>query len=574
VDSNSPDTGARLSYARGDSDAPLLSGTLAAWVDQAAARWGERDALISRHQDLRYTYRRLRDAVDRVAESLMALGVAPGDRVGIWGRSCVEWTLTQYATAKIGAILVTISPSYRVPEIEHVLRHSGVSVLVASHRESWNQAATMLRQLRRGVGSPGKESTGSLSSLREVVLAAPEFEPGTLSWEAFIDAGLRLGVSSTRDRPSPCQDDAAAILYTSGTTGVPKGATLSHRAILNTGFAVGERLGYGPSDRICLPMPLYHVFGCVLGNVAALTHGSAVVLPSETFEPKACLEAIHAEACTTIYGVPTMFLAQLQHPEFSRYRLTSLRAGLIGGAPCSATLMPQIIEGMHVAELATTYGMTETPPVLQSPPTDSIEDRVSTAGTVLPHVECKIVDAHGHITSRGTPGELCVRGYGVMLGYWEDSRATSLAIDAEGWMHTGDLAVMREDGHVTVIGRAKEMILRGGENVYPREVEEVLLRHPHVRSAHVVGVPDTDYGEEVCAWIQLHEGHTATDQEIRKFCRHHVSPSRIPRYIRFTDTFPMTATGKVQKFRMRQISIDELQLADSEQASIGSVERI
>ena len=550
--------GMTRSYVHGPSHIPLLGETIGECLDRITVACGERDALISCHQRVRYTYSELHREAERIACGLLALGVEPGDRVGIWSPNCAEWLIAQYALAKVGAITVNINPAYRLRELEYALQQSGVSVLIAARRFRDGDYAAMLNEL-----------APKLPSLRTVVYLGPDREQGGITWHDLAVQGESVSKSRLRERESALQfDDSINIQYTSGTTGAPKGATLSHHSILNNGFFVGERLRYTTNDRICLPVPFYHCFGCVLGSLAALTHGSAIVLPAESFDAEACLRAVQEERCTSLYGVPTMFIAQLEHPAFSRYRIDSLRTGIMAGAPCPIDVMRQVTERMHMPEVTICYGMTETSPVsFQSSVDDPLEARVATVGTVHPHIECKIVDPRtGAAVLRGEPGELCTRGYSVMLGYWNDPEATALAIDSARWMHTGDLAAMREDGYVNIVGRLKDMIIRGGENIYPREIEEFLHGHPKIGDVQVIGVPDSKYGEEVCAWIRLREGKTATEEEIRDYCRGQIATYKIPRYIRFTTEFPMTVTGKIQKFRLREQMIQELGLTTEQTA--------
>jgi fatty-acyl-CoA synthase len=553
------------SYVHGSSSTPLLGETIGASLNRVAAEFGHRDALISCHQDLRYTYSELLAEVDRAARALLALGVAHGDRVGIWSPNAAEWIVTQYAAAKAGAILVNINPSYRVRELEYALAQSGVSVLVLARAFRKTDYVQTLLDLVPGLSAttPDLADATRLPALKHAIVLGPDAPAGATTWAEFLARGKRIPPGDLAAREALLQfDDPANIQYTSGTTGYPKGATLSHHNILNNGFFVGELLRYTPHDRVCVPVPFYHCFGCVMGNLGALTHGAAVVVPAEAFDAEATLRAIESHRCTSIYGVPTMFIAQLEHPAFGDCRLDSLRTGIMAGAPCPVEVMRQVIDRMHVPEVTICYGMTETSPVsFQSTVDDSIETRVSTVGRVHPHVECKVVDPDtGAVVPRGVPGELCTRGYSVMLGYWNNGEATRAAIDTAGWMHTGDLAVMRDDGNVNISGRIKDMIIRGGENISPREIEEFLYTYPKISDVHVIGVPDTKYGEEVCAWVRLREGQEATGRELQEFCRGQIASYKIPRYIRFTTEFPTTVTGKVQKFRMREISTVELGL--------------
>jgi fatty-acyl-CoA synthase len=563
------------SYVHGPSATPLLGETIGACLDRIATRYPDQEALVSRHQALRLTYAALHDEVERVARGLLALGVGSGDRIGIWSPNRAEWTLTQYAAAKLGAILVNINPAYRTRELEYALVQSGISVLVTARRLRSADYLAMLLELAPELErtAPDTLRTARLPDLRHlVVLSEPDRAPGTeagsplrggWSWGSMRERAEEVSIDRLRDVERLVQsDDPVNIQYTSGTTGSPKGATLSHHNILNNGFFIGERLHLTPADRVCLTVPLYHCFGCVIGNLAFLTHAGTVVMPGESFDAETSLQTIQDEGCTTLYGVPTMFIAQLQHPSFASYRLDSLRTGVMAGAPCPIEIMRQAIERMGLREITICYGMTETSPVsFQSMTEDNLTHRVSTVGCIHPHVESKIVDpATGRIVPRGTPGELCSRGYLVMLGYWNNPEATHEAIDAARWMHTGDLAVMHDDGYVNIVGRIKDMVIRGGENIYPREIEEFLHRHPKVADVQVVGVPDAKYGEELCAWVQLKSGQEATPDELREFCRGQISSFKIPKYIRFTTEFPLTVTGKVQKFRMREISIEELGL--------------
>jgi fatty-acyl-CoA synthase len=543
----------RSSYVSGPSAVPLLGETIGQCFDRITDAFGDGDALVSCHQRIRFTYSELHTEVERVARGLLALGIERGDRVGIWSPNCAEWLITQYAVAKTGGILVNVNPAYRLRELEYALRQSAISVLIAARRFRNADYASMLRELRDG-----------LPSLRTLVLLGEDTAPDARSWRDLLALGDAVELSRLREREADLQfDDPANIQYTSGTTGAPKGATLSHHNILNNGFFIGERVRYTADDRICLPVPFYHCFGCVLGSLAALTHGSALVLPAESFDAESCLKAVQEERCTSLYGVPTMFIAQLDHPSFASYRLESLRTGIMAGAPCPVAVMRQVVDRMHMPEVTIAYGMTETSPVsFQSVVDDPLDARVSTIGSIHPHLESKIVDPQtGATVPRGEPGELCTRGYAVMLGYWNDPDATATAIDAAHWMHTGDLAVMREDGYVNIVGRLKDMIIRGGENIYPREIEEFLHLHPKIREVQVIGVPDVKYGEEVCAWIRLREGHSSTPEEIIEFCRGQIATYKIPRYVHFTSEFPMTVTGKVQKFRMREQMMLELGLS-------------
>lgn len=554
------------SYVHGPSTTALIGETIGASLNRAARSYGDRDALISCHQNLRYTYSELLTEVDRAARGFLALGVKRGDRIGIWSANVAEWMVTQYAAAKVGAILVNINPAYRIRELEYALRQSGLSVLVSARGFRSTDYVEMLSALmpQWSARGTGPLKAVSLPSLEHVIFLGIGTTPGGKTWPEFLEGGDRISRAGLAEREAVLQFDAPVnIQYTSGTTGSPKGATLSHHNILNNGYFVGEMLRYTADDRICVPVPFYHCFGCVMGNLAALTHGASVVIPAASFDAEATLRAIEMHHCTSIYGVPTMFIAQLDHPDFAKYRLDSLRTGIMAGAPCPIEVMRQVLDRMHAPEMTICYGMTETSPVsFQSAIDDPLEARVSTIGRVHPHLECKIVDPQtSAIVSRGSPGELCTRGYSVMLGYWDDPQSTRAAVDDARWMHTGDLAVMRDDGYVQISGRIKDMIIRGGENVYPREVEEFLYTHPKISEVQVIGVPDGKYGEELCAWVRLRENLDVTAEELQEFCRGQIATFKIPRYFRFTTEFPTTVTGKVQKYKMREISIRELGLA-------------
>ncbi|MFE1103547.1 AMP-binding protein [Nocardiopsis alba] len=535
-------TDPRPSYASGTSTTPLLGDTIGGNLARTAAAHPDRDALIDRGLGLRYTYREFDAEVDRVASGLLDLGVAKGDRVGIWSPNRAEWVLVQYATARIGAVLVNINPAYRTHELRYVLGQAGVSVLISAPAFKTSDYAGMIEEVR-----------GDCPDLRDVVLLeSPE-------WDALLAAGERNGrgpVAEVEATLSP--DDPINIQYTSGTTGFPKGATLSHHNILNNGFSVGELLGYTEIDRIALPVPFYHCFGMVMGNLAATSHGACMVVPGPGFEPATALDAVQAEKCTSLYGVPAMFIAELALPDFDDYDLSTLRTGIMAGSPCPVEVMRQVIDRMGMAEVSICYGMTETSPVsTQTRRDDSLERRVSTVGRVGPHLEVKVIDpATGVTAPRGTPGELCTRGYSVMLGYWNEPDKTAEVIDRGRWMHTGDLAVMDEDGYVGITGRIKDMVIRGGENIYPREIEEVLYTHPDLLDAQVIGVPDQKYGEELMAWVRMREGaEPLTPETLRAFCQGRIAHFKIPRYVHVVDEFPMTVTGKVRKVQMREESL-------------------
>jgi fatty-acyl-CoA synthase len=530
---------------------PLIGETIGSHFDRAAARWAGREALVVRHQQIRWTYAELKTHVDALAAGLIALGLEPGDRVGIWSPNNAEWVLTQFATAKAGLILVNINPAYRLVEVEHALRKSGCTALITATQFKNSDYLGMIRPL---------VEQGRLPKLRTVIHLGDGSEDGMIS---FADAASRGGAAERtqlEDVAGRLQfDDPINIQFTSGTTGPPKGATLTHHNILNNGFFVGEAMGLTDTDRLCIPVPLYHCFGMVLANLAAVTHGTAMVFPSESFAPLAVLETVEAERCTALHGVPTMFIAEMEHPDFARFDLTSLRTGIMAGSPCPIEVMRQAISRMHLDEITIAYGMTETSPVsFQTGVSDPLERRVSTVGRIHPHLEVKIVDQAGRVVPRGTPGELLTRGYSVMRGYWDDPEQTAAAIDPAGWMHTGDLATIDDEGYCNIVGRIKDMVIRGGENIYPREIEEFLFRHPKIAAVQVFGVPDARFGEELCAWVRVRDGATLTEPELREYCRGQIAHYKIPRYIRFVEDYPMTVTGKVQKFAMRRRMMEEL----------------
>ena len=554
-----------LSHVRGAGSPPLRQDTIGAALAEAAWRWPEREALVAAHQGIRLTFAELDDEVGDLAAGLLALGLEPGDRIGIWSPNKAEWALTQFAAARAGLVLVTINPAYRLSEVEYTINKVGVKALVCAERLKTSDYVGMIEALapELAASEPGDLDASRLPTLKAAIKIGGEDRPG---WLRFDSVGGR-GRSRHRERLSAIDDTLSAtdpinIQFTSGTTGLPKGATLSHRNILNNGYFVGRAIGLREGDRLCIPVPLYHCFGMVMGNLACLTHGATMVYPSDAFDPVAVMQTVQAETCTGLYGVPTMFIAILGHPDFDRYDLTTLRTGCMAGSPCPVEVMKQVIDKMHMEGVTIAYGMTETSPVsFQTGEGDSLERRVSTVGRVQPHLECKVVDFDGRTLPRGEAGELCTRGYSVMLGYWDDPERTAEAIDAEGWMHTGDLATIDAEGYGNIVGRLKDMVIRGGENVYPREVEEFLYRHPKIEDVTVVGVPDPRYGEELCAWIRLRPGETADAEEITAFCRGEIAHYKIPRYIRFVEAFPMTVTGKVQKYMIRNQMIAELDLA-------------
>jgi len=560
-----PDT--RPSYVSGTAERPLRGETIGDCFDATVALYPDRDALISRHQGLRYTWRELQAEVDRTARALLAVGVATGDRVGIWATNRAEWAISQFATAKIGAILVNINPSYRSHELEYALRQSGTSTLILQGAFKTSRYADMLAELVPALNEPAGAALASerLPGLKRVVCLDDDWAlPGMLSWDALLERAEQTRSDELATLQASLQfDDPINIQYTSGTTGAPKGATLSHHNILNNGFFVAERIGLSAEDRMVIPVPLYHCFGMVMGNLGCMTHGAAMIYPGEGFDALATLTAVAEERATALYGVPTMFIAELEHPEFARFDLSSLRTGIMAGSICPVEVMRQVIDKLHMQEVSICYGMTETSPVSLQTQTDTpLDKRVTTVGTIHPHQEVKLVDpSSGRIVTRGERGELCTRGYSVMLGYWQNPEATDQAIDAAGWMHTGDLAQMDDDGYGAISGRIKDMIIRGGENIYPREIEDFLYTHPAISDVQVIGVPDDRYGEEVMAWVKLVDGQQLDEEELRAFCQGRIAHYKVPRYVKFVDAFPMTVTGKIQKFKMRETATQELGLA-------------
>jgi fatty-acyl-CoA synthase len=524
-----------------------------------AAAQPDAEALVSMHQGIRWTYVELAREVERVSLALLALGIAKGDRVGVWSQNCAQWTVVQFATARIGAILVNVNPAYRAEEMRYALRHSGVRLLFSALAFKASDYLGMLAAVR-----------DQLPALERVVTFGDVRGQGStdLVWSelARFAETVEHSALSAREAGLSC-DDAINIQYTSGTTGNPKGATLTHRNILNNARSIAEVLDYTPRDRVCIPLPLYHCFGMGVGNLGCVSAGATMVYPAQVFDALSTLQAIQDERCTSVYGVPTMFIAQLEHPRFAEFDLSSLRTGLMGGAPCPIETMKQVVSKMNAREVCIVYGMTETAPVtFMSRPNDTLERRVSTVGSVMPHIEAKIVDPNTGLTQPvGVPGEVCTRGYALMPGYWEDHAATSAAIDAEGWMHTGDLGTLDAHGYLNIVGRIKDMVIRGGENVYPREIEEVLYLHPAIAAAQVVGVPDTLMGEELMVWVVPRDGMSLEAEEIRRFCSEHLAHFKVPRYVKLTEAFPLTVTGKVQKFRMRELAIEELGLSRAAQ---------
>ncbi len=560
----------RPSYVHGASGTPLIGETIGVYFDQAVERFGERDALIVRHQGIRWSWLQLKQRVDALAAGLMALGLEPGARIGIWSPNNAEWAVTQFATAKAGLILVNINPAYRLTELEYALNKAGCTALITATRFKTSDYLGMLRELmpELATAAPGNLRAAKLPDLRLVITIGDENVPGAVRFEDVCGLGRAAEREQLAALAGRLQfDDPINIQFTSGTTGFPKGATLTHHNILNNGFFISETMKFTEHDRVCIPVPLYHCFGMVIGNLGCLTHGAAMVYPSEGFDPLATLETIEAERCTAVYGVPTMFIAEMDHPDFAKFDLSSLRTGMMAGSPCPIEVMKRAFSLMHLSEVVIGYGMTETSPAsFASAADDPIERRVSTVGRILPHVEAKVIDAEGRIVPRGAPGELLTRGYLVMLGYWNDEEKTREAIDPAGWMHTGDLATIDDEGYCNIVGRIKDMVIRGGENVYPREIEEFLYRHPKIQDVQVIGVPDPRYGEELCAWVRLRDGEAASEDEIRAFCQGQIAHYKIPRYVKFVDGFPMTVTGKIQKFLMREETIAELGLGAAKTA--------
>jgi fatty-acyl-CoA synthase len=542
------------SYSSGPSGVPLIGETIGAYVDRVAAANPEREAVVSVHQGVRLTYAQLRAATDEFACGLAALGVRHGDRVGIWSTNTVEWVIAQFATPKIGAILVNINPAYRSSEASYALRQSGVSVLLAQARHKTSDYAGILREIRAGLPD--------LRSVAYIGATDADLDGGDLRWDDVRAAARDFNPDELQARLDATQfDEAINIQYTSGTTGFPKGATLSHHNILNNGYFIGEGCRYTENDRVCIPVPFYHCFGMVLGNLACVTHAAAIVIPNYTFDAQLTMEAVQKERCTSLYGVPTMFIAELALPNFKEFDCSSLRTGIMAGSPCPVEIMKRVQSEMHMPEVTICYGMTETSPVsTQTAVDDPLDKRTGTVGRVHPFVEVKVVDEENRIVPRGVPGELCTRGYSVMLGYWGDPENTATAIDPARYMHTGDIAVMDQDGYLNIAGRIKDMVIRGGENIYPREIEEFLYTHPAVKDVSVIGVADEKYGEELCAWVVLKPDAGATEEELREYCRGKIAHYKVPRYVKFVAEFPMTVTGKIQKYKMREVSTAELGL--------------
>ncbi|MEO1258094.1 MAG: AMP-binding protein [Bacteroidota bacterium] len=553
------------SYLSGPSDVPLLGITIGDKLDEIVRRFPTNEALVAKHQNIRWTYGQLKNEVDTCARSLMAIGLKKGDLIGIWSPNCAEWTVLQFASAKVGAILVNINPSYRLQELKYALNQSGCQVLVIADQFKKSNYTQLLYKLAPELSSAqsGKIKAMQLPHLRTVIRLHDENVPGMMTWRTLQSMAGGVSVQALEIRQKSLDfDDPINIQYTSGTTGFPKGATLTHHNILNNGFFVARTMNFSEKDRCIIPVPLYHCFGMVLGNIGCMTHGATMIYPGEAFDPEAVLQQAEAEKATALFGVPTMFIAELEHPNFNQYDLSSLRTGIMAGAACPVEVMKKVKTLMHMKDVQIAYGMTETSPVsTQTRMGTSLEKQISTVGKVHPHIELKIIDPEtGRICPIGTSGELCTRGYSIMRGYWRDEERTRLTIDSAGWMHSGDLAIIDQDGFVNIVGRIKDMIIRGGENIYPKEIEEFLFTHPKISDVKVIGVPDEKYGEQVMAWVLLKEGNKMTSEEIKNYCKGQIAHYKIPFYIKFTDSFPMTVTGKIRKVEMREISIRELGL--------------
>jgi fatty-acyl-CoA synthase len=556
---------ARASYVHGNSGAALIDATIGDFLKSVAAAHGSQEALVVPEQGVRWTYAELLERSDAFAAGLLSLGLKPGDRVGIWAPNCAEWAIAQFATARAGFILVTVNPAYRTSELEHALKVVECRALITATRFRSSDYIAMLRELAPELDAGAEElACARLPALRRVITLGDSVHAGCIRFAAVAARATRADREALEAVAAGIQmDDPVNIQFTSGTTGLPKGATLSHHNLLNNGFFVGEATGIELGSRVCIPVPLYHCFGMVMGNLGCLTHTATMVYPSEAFDPASALRAIEQFRCDVLHGVPTMFIAILNHPDFARHDLSSLRRGIMAGAPCPIEVMKEVASRMNMSEITIAYGMTETSPVsFQSSRDDPLELRVSTVGRIQPHLEVKIVDAHGKVVARGEAGELCTRGYSVMLGYWNDEKRTREAIDAAGWMHTGDLATIDEEGYFRIVGRIKDMVIRGGENVYPREIEEFLYAHPGIQDVQVIGVPDAKYGEELCAWIVPKRGAILGAEEIQAFCKGRIAHYKVPRYVRMVEGFPTTVTGKVQKFAMREMMIQELKQDD------------
>jgi fatty-acyl-CoA synthase len=557
-----------LSYTCGISDKPLLGITIADQFDQTVQKYPDNEALIVKHQGIRYTYRQFQEKVNECARALLAIGIKKGDRLGVWSPNCAEWTITQFATSKIGVIQVNINPSYRLHELEYALNQSGCVAIVCATQFKTSLYTEMLYELAPELNkcAPGQLKSAKLPHLKTVVRLHSAASPGMYSWEGLLEKAATVSAATLNEiQNSLSADEPINIQYTSGTTGYPKGATLSHHNILNNGYLVAQIMKFTEKDRLVIPVPLYHCFGMVMGNLGCITHGATMIYASDGFEPESVLKTVEEEKATALFGVPTMFIAELEHPNFSKYDLSTLRTGIMAGSPCPVEVMKKVNDLMNMKEVEIAYGMTETSPVsTQTRHNAPLEKRVSTVGRVLPHTEIKIINPEtGQVVPRGEKGELCTRGYCVMLGYWNDEEKTKSAIDAARWMHTGDLATMDDEGYLNIVGRIKDMVIRGGENVYPREIEEFLYQHPDVSNVQVIGVPDKKFGEEIMAWVKLKEPGSCDAQALKDYCKGKIAHYKIPRYIKFTEDFPMTVTGKIRKVEMRTISIKELGLEEA-----------
>jgi fatty-acyl-CoA synthase len=555
----------QLSYFKGADKPPLLDSTIGDYLDEIATRFPHQEAVVVRHQGIRWSYGEYLCEIEKLARGLLALGIVPGDRVGIWAPNCFEWCLTQFATAKIGAILVCVNPAYRLFELEYALNKAGCRALIAAERFKSSHYLEMLTQLAPELElcEPGRLQSAKFPQLEIIIRMGPGQTQGMLNFSSVCGMGGEREKSMLhRVQGGLSPQDVINIQFTSGTTGNPKGAALTHHNILNNAFQVAAGMRFSEQDRLCIPVPMYHCFGMVLGKLACVSHGATAIFPGDAFEPRAVLEAVEAERCTALHGVPTMFIAELEHPDFARYDLSSLRTGIMAGAPCPVEVMKKVISRMHMSEVLIAYGQTECSPVNHMTVADDpLEKRVETVGRPGPHLEVKLVDETGRTVPIGAKGDICTLGYAVMQGYWADPERTAETIDADGWLHSGDLGVMDSEGYVSVVGRLKDMIIRGGENIYPREIEEFLFTHPDIQDAKAIGVPDEKYGEEVCVWVQLKEGSRLTEDEIRAYCKEHIAYFKVPRYLRLVKEFPMTVTGKVQKFKMREAMVAELGLS-------------
>ncbi len=557
------------SYTCGVSEMPLRGETIGAMLNQIAAKYPDTEALVSVHQGIRYTYREFLDEVEVVSRGLMALGVERGNRVAIWALNYAEWVIVQFATAKIGAIMVNINPAYRTYELEYALKQSEVQTLIIQGQFKTSDYLGMFYEACPEAASsrPGRINSDIFPYLKNVIYLGDEPKDGMFLWKEIHEMAEDISPGELLEREEVLEfDDPINIQYTSGTTGYPKGVVLSHHSIMNNGFVIGEGMRFTEKDRLCIPVPFYHCFGMVLSNLACVTHGSTMVIPSPVFNAEAVLKAIQDERCTAVHGVPTMFIAELSLPDFDSYKLDSLRTGIMAGSPCPIEVMKEVNTRMHMSEIVIVYGQTETSPgVTMSTVDDPLVRRVSTVGRAMPHTELKIIDPQTRrLVPRGEPGEICARGYMVMKCYYNNPSATHSTIDPNGWNHTGDLGVMDEEGYIRIVGRLKEMVIRGGENIYPREIEEFLHHHPKIADAYIIGVPDVKYGEELMAWVKVEDGETLTEEDIRAFCKGKIAHYKVPRYYTFVDSFPMTISGKIQKFKMRQQAVEELGLQDAE----------